>query len=104
MPPSYNVLSFKVRPCFSRRVASMGDRLAASHARRAEAKAASLAEAARVRAARMEEVGGDLSNCQSPPGNGGNRGNADVYGAKIRWSSQIFQPLMSRFPSGAVEF
>ena len=42
--------------------------------------------------------------CQRPPGNRGNRVKAGVCGAKIRWSSQSFQPLMSRFPSGAVEF
>ena len=41
---------------------------------------------------------------QSPPGNRENRGKAGVCGAKILWSSQKFQPLMSRFPSGAVEF
>ena len=41
---------------------------------------------------------------QSPPVNRGNRGNADVCGEKIRWSSKNFQPLMSRFPSGAVDF
>ena len=41
---------------------------------------------------------------QSPPVNRGNRGNAGVCGEKIRWSSKKIQPLMSRFPSGAVEF
>ena len=41
---------------------------------------------------------------QRPPVNRGNRGNADVCGEKIRWSSKKIQPLMSRFPSGAVEF
>ena len=48
-----------------------------------------------------------LGSCwtgQRPPVNRGNRGNADVCGEKIRWSSKKFQPLMSRFPSGAVEF
>ena len=44
------------------------------------------------------------NNYQSPPVNRGNRGNSGVCGAKARWPSQKFQPLMSRFPSGAVEF
>ena len=54
----------------------------------------------------VEDQGGRDSPwvTQRPPVNRGNRGKAGVCGAKIRWSSQKFQPLMSRFPSGAVEF
>ena len=49
-------------------------------------------------------LGHPFNLIQRPPGNRGNRGKAGVCGAKARWSSQQFQPFMSRFPSGEVEF